>query len=116
MWLNNKHSKQYAEKWKPQLLGESLVSLSGVKEYTGVMLKLSSDHTNTGLIRTDANDVLYVIKTENNNTIHLEDVLWGKQNDKKYMFNDLKEWCETFDFTICANLSGIDQDLWVQTF
>ena len=115
IWMSNVHSKTYVEKWKPQLIGESLVSLSGVKEYTEVMLKLSSDDKNTGLVRIDANDVLYIVKT-NNETIYLEDVLWGKKNNKKDMFSDFKEWCDTFGFVVCPNLKdSIDKEIWIQT-
>ena len=116
LWMSNTHSKSYAEKWKPQLIGDSLVSLSGVKEHTGVMLKLSSDNENTGLIRTDANDIMYIVKTKND-TIYIEAVLWGKKNYKKNMFDDLREWCDTFGFTVCANLKDrVDQDIWIQKF
>ena len=114
MWMSNLHSKAYVEKWKPQLIGDSLVSLSGVKEYTGIMLKLSSDVESTGLVRIDANDVLYLVKT-NNHTIYLEDVLWGKQNNKKDMFGDFREWCDTFGFEVCAHLKDdVDNEIWIQ--
>lgn len=82
-------------KWRPQVVGEHLVSLSGVQRYTTARLQLAReedrDAPRMGVL--DEHHNLFLVARPTNDTASLTTVLWrSSEEDRDARFVALRRW------------------------
>lgn len=102
LYLNKAHAKQVLAKWKPQIIAGSILSVSGVRSYTNVVIAMEKACSGA-LVRFDAAPSFFVIMNEDNATI-VSASLFPASCNKDEIMNDLRVWHEnTFPDAVLIN-------------
>ena len=102
LYLNKEHAKQFLTKWKPQIVANNILSVSGVQSYTNAVIALENT-CNGALVRFDDAPSFFVITNQNNVTIVSASILCSSSTGKEIMY-DLRVWHEnTFPDVVLIN-------------
>jgi hypothetical protein len=68
LYLNKAHAKQVLAKWKPQIAPGNILSVTGLRSYTNVVIAMEKACSGA-LVRFDAASSFFVVMNENNATV-----------------------------------------------
>lgn len=117
LYLDHSATGVLLERWKPQVIAGTIVSVSGVEQYARARILLTTDPAVQGLLVCDDDRVgpLFLFRTQDVHTV-LETVCWTSESnaDKIHMLSDLKRWHEqgTQQYLVAGNLSEDDKAFW----
>ena len=102
LYLNKEHAKQVLAKWKPQTFSGNIISVTGVRSYTNVVIAMEKACSGA-LVRFDAAPSFFVVINENNATVVSASLLPASCNKDEIM-HDLRFWHEnTFPDAVLIN-------------
>ena len=93
LYLNKAHAKQVLAKWKPQIASGNVISVTGLRSYTNVVIAMENACSGA-LVRFDAAPSFFVVMNENNATVVSASLIPPSCNKDEIM-NDLRVWHET---------------------
>lgn len=109
-YLNRVDAISILGKWKPQVVGDSLVSLTGVSAYTRARIALENDLSSGGIVSPSMD--LFVASFENNPRMtRLLVVMWSSpEAPKTERFRDLRRWYDAEFPDSCVSGDSIEED------
>jgi hypothetical protein len=116
LYIDHPTSTVLLERWKPQAIAGTVVSVSGVAQYARAKILLSTRPEVQGLLMCDEDRVgpLFLFHTQDDHTV-LETVCWTTESiaGKIGVFSDLKRWHEgTHQYLVAGNLLDEDVAFW----
>lgn len=114
LFLDVTHSCEFITKWKPQNVGNNLVSITGVHEYVKARLSLQSNCIGT-LVHPDTNVVFVLGKGDDDLSLKLKYILAQDRTKKLQACRELRKWipkqCPTM-IVSTTMLSENDKTVW----
>lgn len=92
LFLDASNAATYMERWKPQMIADQLVSVSGVNAYARAHIHLR--HPDCVGMLVDIRNMGYVVHKRANETYGIVSCLWPKGEPSLQGFRDLREWCD----------------------
>lgn len=103
-------AKEILQRWRPQVVGASLVSASDTLDaYVKGSIALSQP--NSAAIVSDAVD-LFIVRTDMR-TCALKHALWSVDAERVNTLRELCTWAQERDIEMVCQLQGRDSALWV---
>ena len=107
LFLDTEAARAYIGRWKPQVVGDTVVSLTGIASYTRAMTR-ASENSCVGLLCNERN-VAYVLQRFGDGDNALVAVLWNTPTASVEDFRDLREWYAHYD-TRPPHVHLLDED------
>jgi hypothetical protein len=90
LFLDPSDAGCFLGRWRPQLVAEQIVSVSGVNSYARARINLR--HPDCVGMLTNVDNVAYIIH-RTNQTYEIVCCLWPSGSPTLQAFRDLREWC-----------------------
>tara|TARA_X000000368_G_C23014854_1_gene705212 strand:+ start:777 stop:1157 length:381 start_codon:yes stop_codon:yes gene_type:complete len=113
LFLDASNTAKYMERWKPQMIADQLVSVSGVNAYARAHIHLR--HPDCVGMLVNLHDMGYVIHRGEDATYNIMCCLWPTGEPSLQGFRDFREWC---DCTLDVRMNGtsleddLERELW----
>ena len=113
LFLDPSNAGCFVGRWRPQLVAEQIVSVSGVNAYSRARIKLR--HPDCVGMLINVNNVGYILhKTDE--TYEIASCLWPSGSPTLQAFRELREWCDCMipDIEVrAARLEDtVERELW----
>lgn len=96
-FLVPEHAQQFASRWKPQLVSDSMLSLTGLNEYTRARIDLQGSQCPGAIAQMEEGQgrtALYVLQRDERDNMHLTSILWCTQARKLTSMRAMRRWYE----------------------
>tara|TARA_B110000046_G_C13020157_1_gene410706 strand:- start:2890 stop:3483 length:594 start_codon:yes stop_codon:yes gene_type:complete len=104
-------AKGLLQRWRPQVVGKSLVSASDTLDVY-VKGSIALTRANSGAIVSDAVD-LFIVRTGTRTCI-LEHALWSADAERADTLRALRTWASQRGISVVCELDGRDASLWME--
>lgn len=113
LFMDTDAARAYIGRWKPQVIGDTVVSITGISPYTRAMTR-ASENACMGLLCNERN-VAYVLQRMGDGDDALVAVLWSTPHASLEDFRDLREWYVHHGKRLprVHLLDETERDLWV---
>ena len=116
-FLVPEHAQQFASRWKPQLVSQNIVSLTGLNEYTCARIDLQDTQCVGAIAQMEEGQgrtALYVLQRDEGKNVHVTSILWCTTARKLGSMCALRRWYEacTHDDVYGRLRNATESELW----
>lgn len=113
MYVDPAEARLLTKRWKPQLVGTSLVSMTGMHPYTRALITISNKRC-TGMIFSEDSMAYVMHGDESRKDGRIVAILWNEAVPSVEPLRNLRAWYEDLNLNVpdTEGLDAVEEDLW----